>query len=63
MKTMRYTYWKHEDMWLGYLDEFPDYRTQGGTFDELQENLRDLYEELMSGAIAKVRRRAELRIG
>ena len=60
---MRYTYWQHEDLRLGYLDEFSDYRTQGGTFDELQKNLRDLYEELMSGTIPEVRRTAELRIG
>jgi len=62
MKTVRYVYWKDEDMWLGYLEEYPDYMTQGQTVDELQENLKDLYEELTSGRIPGVRRVAELEI-
>ncbi len=30
-------------MWLGYLEEFPDYWTQGITEAELRENLIDLH--------------------
>ena len=62
MKTMKYIYWQDGDMWLGYLDEFPDYMTQGTTQDDLQENLRDIYEELTSGRIPGVRRVAELQV-
>jgi predicted RNase H-like HicB family nuclease len=62
MRTLRYVYWKHEDMWLGYPEEFPDYRTQAETLEELQENLKDLYEELTSGTIPEVRRVAELQL-
>ncbi len=62
MKTMRYVYWQHDNMWLGYLQEFPDYWTQGETQDELQENLKDLYQELTSGNIPEVRRVAELQV-
>ena len=49
-------------MWLGYLEEFPDYLTQGESLVELEENLRDIYEDLTSGKIPCVRRRAELQI-
>jgi predicted RNase H-like HicB family nuclease len=49
-------------MWLGYLEEFPDYMTQGQTVEELQENLKDLYDDLTSGQIPGVRRVAELKI-
>ena len=49
-------------MWLGYLEEFPDYWTQGEMLDELQENLKDLYQELTSGNILEVRRVAELQV-
>jgi len=49
-------------MWLGYLEEFPDYVTQGETLGELQENLKDICEELTSGNIPGVRRVAELPI-
>lgn len=62
MKTIRYTYWQDGNMWLGYLEEFPDYMTQGETQGELQENLRDVYEELTSGRIPGVRRVAELQV-
>ena len=50
-------------MWLGYLEEFPDYLTQGESRTELEENLRDLYRDLVSGEIPGVRRVAELSIG
>jgi len=62
MNTVRYIYWQDEDMWLGYLEEYPDCTTQGQTIKELQENLKDLHEELTSGRIPGVRRVGELRI-
>ncbi len=62
MKTIKYIYWQDGDMWLGYMDEFPAYMTQGTTQDDLQENLRDIYEELTSGRIPGVRRVAELQV-
>jgi hypothetical protein len=62
MKTVRYIYWQDGDMWLGHLEEYPDYMTQGQSVEELQENLKDLYAELTSGRIPGVRRVAEFRI-
>ena len=62
MIKQKYIYWKDEDTWLGYLEEFPDYWTQGKTQDELKENLVDLYKELSSGTIPNVLRVAELEI-
>ncbi len=56
MVTQKYVYWQEEDMWLGYLKEFPDYWTQGESREELQENLRDIFQELTSGNIPGVRR-------
>jgi predicted RNase H-like HicB family nuclease len=29
MEKTRYIYWQDEDMWLGYLEEYSDYWTQG----------------------------------
>lgn len=62
MKNVGYVHWQDGDMWLGYLEEFPDYMTQGESLAELEENLRDIYDDLTSGAIPNVRRRAELQI-
>ena len=60
MATARYIYWHDGDYWLGYFEEFPDYRTQGESLEDLQEHLKDLYRDLTSGEIPEVRRVAEL---
>jgi predicted RNase H-like HicB family nuclease len=51
MDKKKYIYWQDEDAFIGYLEEYPDYWTQGYSLEELQENLRDIYEELNSGNI------------
>lgn len=61
MKT-KYVYWQDDDMWLGYLEEYPDYWTQGETEEELKENLLDIYRELTDGIIPNVRKVAELEV-
>ena len=62
MGVRKYIYWQDDDMWLGYLAEYPDYMTQGETLEELKENLRDIYRELNRGNIPCVRKVAELEI-
>ena len=43
METRKFIYYQEDDMWVGWLEEYPDYRTQGETLDELKENLKDIY--------------------
>jgi len=62
MDTLRYIYWQDGDMWLGYLEEYPDYWTQARTIQELEEDLRNLLKDLTSGEIPGVRRAAELQL-
>ncbi len=62
VKTIRYVYWRDEDMWLGHLEDYPDYMTQGRTLAELRENLRDIFEDIAGGHIPGVRRVAKLQI-
>jgi predicted RNase H-like HicB family nuclease len=57
-----YKYWQEEDFWLGYLEEYPDYMTQGTSLEELKENLADLYKELSDGKISSIRKVDELDI-
>ena len=58
----KYIYWQDDDMWLGYLEEYPDYWTQGETEEELRNNLLDIYSELAGGTIPNIRRVAELEV-
>ena len=62
MKRKNYVYWQDGNMWLGYLEEYPDYRTEGESLEELKENLKDIYKELTSGSIPCVRKVAELEV-
>ena len=62
MKSQSFTYWQDGDAWLGYLDEFPDYLTQGGSLEDLKAHLTSLYHDLTSGEIPCVKQRGELQI-
>ena len=63
MEKKRFVYYEEEQMLIGWLEEFPDYRSQAETLDELRENLKDIYAELTSGRIPAVHRVGELVIG
>ena len=63
MKTIGFTYWQNGDLWLGFLDEYPDYVTQGTSLDDLKAQLIDLHGDLSSGAIPNARRHAVLEVG
>ena len=62
METKRYVYYEEDALLVGWLEEYPDYLTQGETMDQLQDHLLDLYKELTSGEIPCVRRVGELSI-
>ncbi|WP_448572065.1 hypothetical protein [Trichothermofontia sp.] len=44
MQKGKFIYWQDGDLWLGYLEAYPDYWTQAKTKFELRENLLDLYQ-------------------
>jgi predicted RNase H-like HicB family nuclease len=60
MAKTKFVYHQEKDKWVGWLEEFPDYRTQGTNLKELKENLKDIYTELSEGNIPNIRRRGEL---
>ena len=62
MQTTKIVYWEEDGAWLGYLQEFPDYWTQGKTLDDLRDHLRDLYAELTGGTLAGIRRVDDLAV-
>ena len=63
METIRFVYYQEDNMWVGWLEEYPDYPTQGTNIEELKENLKDIYEDLNSGKIPHIRKSGELVIG
>lgn len=60
MQTAKYIHWQEDDAWLGYLEEYPDYWTQGETLDDLIEHLKDLYLDLSADKIPGARKVGEL---
>lgn len=60
MKTIKFIRWKDGRHWLGYLQEYPDYWTQGKTLKQLKDNLKDLFKDLSSGKVPGIRKVDEL---
>jgi predicted RNase H-like HicB family nuclease len=49
MKKTKFVYYQEDDFWIGWLEEYPDYRTQGKSLAELEEHLKDIYDDLTGG--------------
>ncbi len=62
MKTIKYTYWKDERFYLGYLNDYPDYHTQGLSKAELLDNLKELLKDIESDEIPYIRKVEELEL-
>ena len=48
---MDFTYWQDNDSFIGFINQYPDYETQGKTLDELKESLIDLWRDLEVGNV------------
>ena len=60
MRTVKFTYWQDGEFFLGFLNEYPDYQTQGLSKNELAENLKDLLADLESGQVPYIRKVEDL---
>ncbi len=60
MRTLEYTFWRDGEFFIGHLNDYPDYETQGYSKDELIENLTDLLADLESDQVPFVRKVEEL---
>ena len=56
MHSVKYVHWQEDNWWLGYLEDYPDYWTQGETLQDLVEHLKDLYLDLSGGHIPGARK-------
>jgi hypothetical protein len=60
MTTVKFVYWQEDGTWIGYLQDYPDYWTQGDTLADLKAHLLDLYRDLNAGAVTGIRKVEEL---
>jgi predicted RNase H-like HicB family nuclease len=60
MNVVKIVFWEDNGAWLGYLQDYPDYWTQGETLDDLKDHLKDLYLDLIGGFIPGIRKVEEL---
>jgi hypothetical protein len=51
MQGVKMVVWEEDGGWLGFLQDYPDYWTQGETLDDLKEHLADLNRDIISGTI------------
>lgn len=63
MATIKFVHWQEENMWIGYLEDYPVYRTQGANLEELKENLTDIYKDISDDSIPGIRKIDALVIG
>ena len=60
MQTLKFIFWQDDDAWLGYLQDYSDYWTQGESLEDLQDHLKDLYLDISSGELKGIRKVGEL---
>jgi hypothetical protein len=48
---LNYTYELDDDFYVGHLDDYPEYPTQGENQKDFEENLLDIYEMIQDGTL------------
>ena len=48
---LRVFYRKEGDWFVGHIQEYPDYESQGRTLDELRENLIEIHNDIKGGLV------------
>ena len=62
MKKVGYTFWQDGEFFIGFLNDFPDYETQGFSKEELLENLKSLLQDIESEEVPFIRKVEEMAI-
>jgi hypothetical protein len=60
MQVVKFVCWEQRGGWLGYLEDYADYWTQGKMLNDLKNHLKDLYQDLTSGEVPGIRNVGEL---
>ena len=59
---LRYTYEMDGDFFVGYLDDYPEYPTQGENLGDFEEHLLDIYNMIKDGVLEARNRHGVLEI-
>ncbi len=59
MQTVKFIHWQEGDAWIGFLQEYPDYWTQGQSLSDLIDHLKDLYQDLDGNNLSGCRKAGE----
>jgi hypothetical protein len=51
MMEIQYSWWMENGFYLGYLDEYPQYPTQGEDIKDLENGLREIYGWIKDGTL------------
>jgi hypothetical protein len=62
MNKTKITYWQDGIYWLGYINEFPEYLTQGLSLEELIDNLKDIYYDISNELIPGKRKTIDMEL-
>lgn len=62
MHKVQYTFWQDGEFFIGYLNDYPDYETQGYSKEELLQNLKSLLKDIETQDIPYIRKVEELAV-
>ena len=62
MNKTKVTYWQDGIYWIGYMNEYPEYLTQGLSLEELIKNLKDIYHDISEEIIVGKRITIEMEL-
>ena len=62
MRVLKYTFWQDGKFFVGFLNNYPDYETQGLSKEELLENLKSLLADIESDEIPFIRKVEEMAV-
>jgi len=51
MTNLKYTDEMDGDFFVGYLDDYPEFPTQGENLEDFEKNLMDIYEMVQDGML------------
>jgi hypothetical protein len=59
---LRYSYEMDGDFYVGHLDDYPEYPTQGEGLQDFEEHLLDIYEMIQDGTLEARQRHGVLEV-